>query len=88
MVNGEQRNATVVPVLDGKEIRRASPLWLHPHPQPSGAWHLRSLAFLAEWLPRQANLRVRSGRRNEPVGKPSQQEVEEFVSEWFPAEDG
>jgi hypothetical protein len=84
-----RRKATVLPVLDGKEIRRASPLWLRVRRQVDGDvthWHVRSLALLAEWLPDGARLRLRGqGRRPAPVGKPDQADVDALLRDWFDA---
>lgn len=74
-------------------LRRASPLWLRVHHSRHG-WRLRSLAFLAEWLPEKATLRltdttkpeVRSHQRRRPVTVPrlSAELVDNELREWFP----
>jgi hypothetical protein len=83
-----RRTATVSPRLAGKEIRRASPLWLRIYPDQHNTWHLRSLAFLARWLPDQARLHLSGGRRGpQPISphKPTQEQVNNLLKEWFPS---
>jgi hypothetical protein len=79
----DTRVVTVAP--DGAKIdRRASPLWLRVYLDDTGRWRLRSLALLSEWLPHDAQLTARTrGRRNEPLTKPTQDEVNAFLRLWF-----
>jgi CRISPR type III-B/RAMP module RAMP protein Cmr1 len=73
-------------------IRRASPLWLRVC-RDGPDWQLRSLAFLAEWLPPDVNLRIRDTTPadwggvttdTQSVQRPTEQAVDQLIRDWFP----
>ncbi|HYS38366.1 MAG TPA: RAMP superfamily CRISPR-associated protein [Pseudonocardiaceae bacterium] len=75
-------------------LRRASPLWLRVYPDRS-QWRLRSLAFLAEWLPAEAQLRLtdttntakaqpHTRRSRVAVPKQPPERVDDELRRWFP----
>ncbi len=81
-----RRSAVVAPFLDGREVRRASPLWLRPKPpaNSSGPWRLRSLAFLGQWMPGDTKLRVSAVKKPpRSITAPSQDDVERVLRLWF-----
>jgi CRISPR-associated protein Cmr1 len=82
--NGTRRTAIVNTTIQRVPTRRASPLWLRIYTD-SGAWYLRSLAFLSEWLPGTPQLMVTSKTRPTPksLTPPSQAEVEAELHGWF-----
>ena len=86
------RSAVVEPMREGKPVRRASPLWLRVR-KDGDAWDLRSLGFYSEWLPAGTTLRISdttknnpgyTKQENKPVVRPSQDNVDEYLDEWFP----
>jgi hypothetical protein len=79
---GSQRKAMVEVLIGGVSARRASPLWLRVR-KDGGTWRLRSLAFLAEWLPPEAPLRIKSGHRSETVPRPTPEEIRNELTRWF-----
>jgi hypothetical protein len=75
-------------------IRRASPLWLRVR-RDGPDWQLRSLAFLAEWLPPapDVNLRIRDTTPadwggvttdTQSVQRPTEQAIDQLIRDRFP----
>lgn len=81
-----QRRAIVEVLIDGQPARRASPLWLRVR-HDGASWRLRSLAFATEWLPPEAEPRLRITKVRGPgsaqVDLLTQTQVETELNRWF-----
>ncbi|RKS68247.1 CRISPR/Cas system CMR-associated protein Cmr1 (group 7 of RAMP superfamily) [Actinomadura pelletieri DSM 43383] len=78
------RTAIAETVLDGAPARRASPIWLRVTKR-GPAWKLRSLAFHAEWLPPEANLRIRNPKTHHTINitAPTPEQIRTEINRWF-----
>lgn len=85
MRKSDNRTAVVAPRAgNGEELRRASPLWLRAYPATSGAWRLRSLALISEFLPPDAHLEIRGqGQAPEPLTSPNVTQFDNLLRAWF-----
>ena len=83
--SGTDFKATVTPELDGKQLRRACPVWLRPVLLPGGRWGVFTHVFYARLLPKGAKLQITGGTER-TLPPPPDMVVEEGWDRWLGGE--